>query len=75
MATKVEKRIKLQLVGLDGNAFALMGAFQRQARREKWTAEEIDAVLEDARSGDYNHLLGVLIEHCEDSLGEDGEES
>lgn len=31
------KTINLTLVGLDGNAFSLMGAFQRQARREGWT--------------------------------------
>jgi hypothetical protein len=58
------KKIKLKLVGLDGNAFALMGAFQQQARREGWTKEEIDAVLKDATSGDYNHLLCVLSNHC-----------
>ena len=27
------KKVKLKLVGLDGNAYALMGAFQRQARK------------------------------------------
>ena len=43
MQNTVNKKVKLELVGLDGNAFFLMGAFQRQARREKWTQEEIDA--------------------------------
>lgn len=61
----VNKKVKLELVGLDGNAFALMGAFTRQARREKWTKEEIDSVIDDAQSGDYNHLLCVLMDHCE----------
>lgn len=46
-------------------AFALMGAFRAQARKEGWTAEEIKAVLDDAKSGDYNHLLYVLDLHCE----------
>lgn len=47
------KTITLELVGLDGNAFFLMGAFSRQARREGWTQEEIDEVLTDCKSGDY----------------------
>ena len=60
----VNKKVKLNLVGKDGNAFNLMGLFQQQARKEKWTKEEIDEVLDDARSGDYNHLLCVLVRHC-----------
>lgn len=60
------KKVKLRLVGLDGNCFVLMGAFQRQARREGWTKEEIDAVLNDCQSSDYDHLLQVLVAHCED---------
>ena len=69
MATK---KIKLRLVGLDGNAFSLMGAFQRQARKEKWTPEEIKAVLSEAMGGDYDHLLVTLSEHCDDE--DDGED-
>lgn len=65
------KKVKLTLVGLDGNAFALMGAFQRQARREKWTSKEINEVLDECMSGDYNHLLRTLAEHCEDENCED----
>ncbi len=64
---KVDKKIKLRLVGLDGNAFSLMGAFQEQARREGWTKEEIKAVLDEAMSDDYNHLLATLSDHCESS--------
>ena len=61
----MDKRVRLNLVGLDGNAFALMGAFSRQARREGWTNAEIDTVLSEAMSDDYNHLLGVLADHCD----------
>lgn len=57
------KKINLELEGLDGNAFALLGAFQKQARREGWTPEEIKEVLDEAESGDYNHLLQTLIKH------------
>ena len=59
-----DKQIKLNLVGLDGNAFSLMGAFQRQAKKEKWTSEEIKEVLDEAMTGDYDHLLYTLDSHC-----------
>lgn len=62
----LDKKVKLQLVGLDGNAFSLLGAFRTQARKEKWTQEEIDEVLNEAMSGDYNNLLCVLSDHCEE---------
>ena len=61
----MNKKIKLDLVGLDGNAFALMGAFQKQARREGWTQDEIKVVLDKCTSGDYNNLLCTLMDHCE----------
>jgi len=55
----------MELVGLDSNAFSLMGAFRAQARREKWTPEEIEKVLTECMAGDYNHLLATLMDHCE----------
>lgn len=63
MPQVVNKQVKLKLVGLNGNAFVLMGAFQKQARKEGWTQAEIDVVLDDCKSGDYDHLLCVLMDH------------
>lgn len=57
---KVTKLVKLKLVGLDGNAFALMGAFQSAARKQGTPKEEISAVINECTSGDYNHLLCTL---------------
>ena len=59
------KIVSLYLDEIDGNAFALMGAFRKQARREGWSPEEIDAVIEECMKGDYDNLLQVLMEHCE----------
>lgn len=64
------KKITLTLEGMDGNAFALLGAFARQAREEGWTADEIKAVKDEATKGDYNQLLTTLIDFCE---GEEAE--
>ena len=59
-----EKYVELELVGLDGNAFVLMGAFSQAAKRQGWTKEEIDKVLTECESSDYNHLLHTLVCHC-----------
>lgn len=61
------KKVKLTLVGLDGNAFMLMGAFTRAARQQGWGKVEINAVMEKAQSGDYDQLLVTLMENCEDA--------
>ena len=64
-------KVKGSLVGVDGNAFALMGHFNKLARRQGFSKEWINSVLDEARSGDYDHLLQTLIKHMDDS--ENGE--
>ena len=61
------KTVQMDLVGLDGNAFSLMGAFQRNARRQGWSADEISTVINECMSGDYDHLLNILIAHTEEA--------
>ena len=61
------KKVKLTLVGLDGNAYSLLGAFRCQARKEGWTEIEINKVMNEARTSDYNHLLRTLMAHCTDT--------
>lgn len=56
-----KKKVKLTLVGLDGNAFVLMGAFTNAARRQGWSKSEIDEVIDQCMSSDYNNLLRVLM--------------
>lgn len=58
------KKISLNLIGLDGNSFSILGAFTKQAKKEKWNEEEIKEVTTEAMSGDYNHLLSTLNTHC-----------
>ncbi|QTD36411.1 hypothetical protein JL193_09585 [Polaribacter batillariae] len=65
MKKVIEKTVNLNLIGVDGNAFVIMGVFRRQAKKEGWTPEEIELVMEDAKSGDYNHLLATIENHCE----------
>lgn len=64
MKKVVNKIVNLELVGVNGNAFMIMGLFQRQAKSEGWSQQEIDLVLEEAKSSDYNHLLATIENHC-----------
>jgi len=59
------KKVQMELVGLDGNAFSLMGEFIKNARRQGWSHEEREYVLDQCMSGDYNHLLCVLLKYTE----------
>ena len=54
------KKVKMELVGLDGNAFAIMGTWRSNALRQGWSQEEVRAVLKEAQSGDYDHLLATI---------------
>jgi hypothetical protein len=55
----MEKR-NYDLVGQDGNAFALMG-YTRNAMQECGKSKtQIDEVLRRAMSSDYNNLIAVL---------------
>jgi len=65
MKKVIDKTVNLNLVGVNGNAFMIMGVFRRQAKDEGWTQEEIDMVLTEAKNGDYNHLLATIENHCE----------
>lgn len=57
--------VQLDLCGIDGNAFMVLGAWKKQARREGWTSEQISQVIADAKSGDYSHLICTIQEHCD----------
>lgn len=57
----VSELVPLKLVGLNGNAFSLMGAFQYAATKNGTDKNEISAVIAECTSGDYNHLLQTLL--------------
>lgn len=70
----MNKKVKMQLVELDGNAYSIiMGAFERNARRQGWTPEEIKVVIDDAKSSDYNHLLATIWDNVDDEVEDDDE--
>lgn len=65
------------LVGVDGNAYSVMGYVTNAMRQAKMSKEERDAYLKDAMSSDYNHLLVVsmeMIDKVNEELGLEEEE-
>ena len=61
------------LIGVDGNAFSVMGYVSKAMKREHKPQKEIDAYLKDAQSSDYNHLIAVSVEMCENLNAEDND--
>ena len=65
----------MRLVGLDGNVFAIMGAFNREARKQGWTHEEIQVVIDKATSSDYTHLLATILQNVVDPDNEENDDN
>ena len=62
---------KYNLVGIDGNAYSVMGYVIKAMKREGFSKSEIADYQADAKSDDYNHLLSVsaeMIEKCNNKL-------
>ena len=55
-------KVKVKLVGEDGNAFSIMGRVVKAMRKAKCSDEDIKAYRTAATSGDYNNLLRVTMD-------------
>jgi len=53
--------VAVELVGSDGNAFAILGAVGKALRRAGVSKEERDAFFAEATAGDYDHLLATAM--------------
>lgn len=65
------KKAKYSLVGVDGNAFSLMG-YTARAMKDCGFNDEVDEMYSKATSGDYYHLIAVCngyISKCNESIG------
>ena len=66
--------MKYDLVGVDGNAFAVMNYVLKAMKECKMSKEEQSDYQTKAMSGDYNNLLAISIETI-DLCNEIAEES
>jgi hypothetical protein len=61
-------KVELNLIGLDGNAYSLMGAFEAEARKQGWEKFEIQQVLRKCKESNYDNLLRVLMEYTASTI-------
>ena len=55
-------KVRVKLVGNDGNAFAILGAVTNALQKAGVTKEEREAFHKEATSGDYDHLLATCMQ-------------
>lgn len=55
---------KYDLVGVDGNAYSIMGYTMKALKREG-LRDLVDEMLEKAKSGDYNNLICVCMDYID----------
>lgn len=68
---------RFTLVGVDGNAFSVMG-YTARALRRAGLRDKVDKMYEEAKSGDYYNLIAVCdgyVQMANEALGlEDDDE-
>ena len=60
---------KYSLVGVDGNAFAIMG-YTARALKQTGHADLVENMLSRAKSGDYDNLVQVCMKYLDIANGE-----
>lgn len=55
--------IVIDLTGPEGNAFVLMGYAKRYAKQLGYNEEEVDSLMKEMKSGDYETLINVFESH------------
>lgn len=53
--------VTVPLIGQDGNAFMIVGRVSGELKRAGVPKEEVDQYIEEATSGDYDHLLATTM--------------
>ena len=52
---------KVKLIGIDGNAFAILGRVKRALAEAGYSREDVAKYVAEATAGDYDHLLQVTM--------------
>lgn len=53
--------VTVELVGVDGNAFVVLGTVQKAMRKAGIDKADIEAFVTEATAGDYDHLLQTVM--------------
>ena len=55
--TAIYPEVEVEIIGQDGNAFAILGAVSKAMKRANIPKDKIDECMTEMRSGDYDKLL------------------
>lgn len=63
----IEPKIKptVELIGNDGNAFAILGRVKKALLKAGADKEYISKYMEEAMAGDYDNLLAVTMDYVD----------
>jgi len=65
-------RVRINLAGPDGNAFAILGRVKKALLQGGVSREVADAFITKATAGDYRHLLKTVAEWVNFNQGQGG---
>jgi hypothetical protein len=54
--------VTVELIGEDGNAFAILGTVARAMKKAGVPTEAVDRFKREAMAGDYDHLLRTVMD-------------
>lgn len=54
--------IEVNLIGQDGNSFVILGLVKRALLKNGVSGDETNEFMQEAMSGDYNHLLTTCMD-------------
>ncbi len=60
-----ESKPKIKIKDVEGNAFQILSRCQTAAKRADWSQDDLQKFLNEARKGDYQHLLEVTQQYFE----------
>lgn len=53
----------VKLTGANGNAYNILGICRKAAKKDGWSEEHIDFVIQEMMAGDYDHLLQTAMKY------------
>jgi hypothetical protein len=56
-------QVRVRLTGTDGNAFFILGRVSKAAERAGVSQADVDQFMNEAMSGDYDHLLATCVKY------------
>lgn len=63
--------VVFDLTSVDANVFSLMGHWKKAAQKQGWAKEDIESVLYECTTSDYDHAVQTLISVSTEEAAED----